>query len=112
MNKTESLQPRSGERRDFLKATALIGGGLLVGGVLGEHQLAFGVHAGGSDTLRIGLIGCGGRGTGAAADALQADPNVRLVAMADIFEDRLQSSLAILQKDEQVGMKVTVTSER
>jgi predicted dehydrogenase len=112
MNKTDSLQPRRGERRDFLKATALIGGGFLAGSVLGGQQLAFGVHASGSDTLRIGLIGCGGRGTGAAADALQADPNVRLVAMADIFEDRLQSSLAILHKDEQVGMKVAVTPER
>ena len=75
-------------------------------------QLAFGAHAGGSDILRIGLVGCGGRGTGAAADALQADPNVQLVAMADLFEDRLKSSLASLQKDEAVGKKVAVTPER
>ena len=63
-------------------------------------------------TLRIGLVGCGGRRTGAAADALQADPNVQLVAMADLFEDRLKSSLAILRKDEAVGKKVAVTPER
>ena len=46
------------------------------------------VHAAGSDLLRVGLVGCGGRGTGAAAQALQADKNVKLVAMADAFEDR------------------------
>ena len=50
-------------------------------------------HAAGSDVLRVGLIGCGGRGTGAAAQALKADPNVKLVAMADAFEDRLEQSL-------------------
>ena len=63
-------------------------------------------------SLRIGLIGCGGRGTGAAAQALSADPNVKLVAMADAFEDRLQKSLAILQKDEKIAGKIDVTPER
>ena len=76
------------------------------------QPLALGAHVGGSDILRIGLVGCGGRGTGAAADALQADPNVRLVAMADLFEDRLKSSLASLQKEEEIGRKVAVTPER
>jgi len=56
------------------------------------------VHAGGSDVLKVGLIGCGGRGTGAAEQALNADPNVKLVAMGDAFSDRLQSSLKILKK--------------
>ena len=51
------------------------------------------VHAAGSDVLRVGLIGCGGRGAGAAQNALGADPNCKLVAMADAFEDRLKSSL-------------------
>ena len=40
--------------------------------------------------LKVGLIGCGGRGTGAAVNAMNADKNVKLVAMADAFEDRLQ----------------------
>jgi predicted dehydrogenase len=48
--------------------------------------------------LKVGLIGCGGRGTGAAEQALNADPNVKLVAMGDAFSDRLQSSLKILKK--------------
>ena len=56
------------------------------------------VHAGGDDVLKIGLIGCGGRGTGAAEQALNADKNVKLVAMGDSFSDRLQSSLKILSK--------------
>jgi predicted dehydrogenase len=56
------------------------------------------VHAAGSDTLKIGLIGCGGRGTGAADNALNADPNLKLVAMADTFADRLESSADRLKK--------------
>ncbi len=112
MNKPDTSQPPSSGRRAFLKASALAGGGILGGSMLGSRLLAFGPHAGGSDLLRIGLVGCGGRGTGAAADALQADPNVRLVAMADLFEDRLKSSLASLRKDEQVGKKVAVPPEK
>ena len=66
-------------RRGFLQSsTATIVGGALAG------SLAIGrsAHAAGSDALKVGLIGCGGRGTGAAAQALGADPNVKLVAMA------------------------------
>jgi len=61
--------------------------GALVGG------LARTVHAAGDDTIRIALIGCGGRGTGAAGQALSTSGPVKLVAMADVFEDRLQGSL-------------------
>jgi predicted dehydrogenase len=56
------------------------------------------VHAGGDDVLKVGLVGCGGRGTGAAEQALNADKSVKLVAMGDAFADRLQSSLKILSK--------------
>lgn len=55
-------------------------------------------HAAGSDVLRIGLVGCGGRGSGAAADALGADPNTRLVAMGDAFADVVHSSREQLRK--------------
>ena len=58
--------------------------------------------------LRVGLIGCGDRGTGAATQALAADSNVQLVAMADAFEDRVQKSLEILQKTEGISAKVAV----
>ncbi len=61
-------------------------------------------------TLRVGLVGCGGRGTGAAADALQADKNVKLVAMADAFADRLKGSLETL-KTQKIAEKIDVPAE-
>jgi predicted dehydrogenase len=69
------------------------------------------VHAAGSDVLRVGLIGCGKRGTGAAVEALGADPNAKLVALADAFEDRLEGSLAYLKQDEKVASRVDVGPE-
>jgi predicted dehydrogenase len=91
-------------RRDFHKATITAAGGALAATLLP----ASGVHAAGDDTLRVGLIGCGGRGTGAAAQALNADKNVKLVAMADAFEDRLRSSLATLKEDGDLAGKIDV----
>ena len=69
------------------------------------------VHAAGSDVLRIGLIGCGGRGTGAAGQALNAESNVKLVAMGDMFPDHLQSSLETLRRDESLAPKIDVKKE-
>jgi predicted dehydrogenase len=69
------------------------------------------VHAGGGDVLRVGLIGCGGRGTGAASQALQADQNVKLVAMGDAFQDRMQSCLSHLKNSSQIAGKVAVSPE-
>ena len=80
-------------RRRFLhSSTAAAVGGTLASQV-GFPAATSG--AGNSETLRIGLIGCGGRGTGAAVQALRADKNVELVAMGDVFEDQLQKSLAL-----------------
>jgi predicted dehydrogenase len=91
-------------RRDFLKTSAtVVGAGLL--GVVPN------VHAAGGDTLRIGLIGCGGRGTGAANQALRADPNLKLVAIGDMFPDRLQESLSTLKRDRAITEKVAVTPD-
>jgi predicted dehydrogenase len=61
-------------------------------------------HAAATDTLRIGMVGCGGRCSGAALDALEADPGTRLVAMCDLFPDRIQDKLNSLktQKPNQV----------
>lgn len=64
-------------------------------------------HAQESGTLRVGLVGCGGRGTGAAAQALKADQNVKLVAMADAFEDRLTSSIKTLQTQD-IASKIEI----
>jgi myo-inositol 2-dehydrogenase / D-chiro-inositol 1-dehydrogenase len=82
------LQASSASRRDFLaQSTALAAGGVALGSF--QHS----VYAAADDTLKIGLVGCGGRGTGAARDALSTDHNVKLVALADVFPDRAQSSL-------------------
>jgi len=80
-------------RRDFVITGAAVSTGALAGG-------AFGAHIAGSDILKVGLVGCGGRGTGAAQQALLADKGARLVAMADVFADRMQSSLRELIKEE------------
>ena len=65
---------------------------------MGTLPLSRSVHAAGSDVIKVGLIGCGGRGSGAAANAMNAGPDVRLVAMSDIFEDRVKSSRDNLKK--------------
>src|SRR6516225_9753164 len=98
MNPNSSAIPPTASRRAFLRAGAAAA--VAAGTVAGEHALAPAVHAAGSDILRVGLIGCGRRGTGAAVQALQGDPGTRLVALADTFADQLQYSLATLQKSE------------
>ncbi len=87
-------------RRKFLKSTAALAGGALAS-KLTTGEIAY---AGGSDIIRVGMIGCGGRNTGAAAQALSADPGARLVAMCDIFMDRVKGKRQILkeQKKDQV----------
>jgi predicted dehydrogenase len=75
-------------RRDFIKTTGRIAAASALAGVALPS-----VHAASSDVIQIALVGCGGRGTGAAANALQTDKGpVKLVAMADVFENRLNSS--------------------
>lgn len=93
-------------RRDFVKVSA----GLAAGAAL-FSQIASKAHAAGGDVLRVGLVGCGGRGTGAASQALNADPNVKLVAMGDAFGDRLESSLKNLKGSKTVGEKVDVKDD-
>jgi predicted dehydrogenase len=66
------------------------------------------VHAAGSDVLRIGLVGCGNRGTGAAAQALRADKNSRLVALGDMFADKLQKSLSHLKGVADIADRIDV----
>jgi predicted dehydrogenase len=87
-------------RREFLKASAAVA--TTIGATAARAQTSPG------DTLRIGLLGCGGRGTGAAAQALAADPSVKLVAMGDVFADRLQSSLGTLKKQAAIATKLEV----
>jgi len=92
-------------RRDFLKRSALAGVAAAAG-----LSVARGAHAGGSDVLRVALVGAGGRGTGAALNILETKANVKLVAVADAFPDRVAAavkSLAARHKD-----RVDVPAER
>jgi myo-inositol 2-dehydrogenase / D-chiro-inositol 1-dehydrogenase len=73
--------------------------------------LARPVHAAGSDGLKLALVGCGGRGAGAANQALSADPGVRLVAMADIFPNRLETSLSALRVQHPQQVEVPDTAK-
>ena len=97
--------PKS-SRRDFFKTSTAITAGVLAGGL----SLGRSAHAAGSDVLKVGLIGCGGRGTGAAGNALNADPHAKLIAMGDAFPDRLEGSLQAIQG--QYGPRVDVPPER
>jgi myo-inositol 2-dehydrogenase/D-chiro-inositol 1-dehydrogenase len=93
---------RSTSRRSFLRSSAALAGAALAG----QLSPARSAHAAGSDTIRAGLIGCGGRGCGAAENAMNAGKDVRLVAMADLFPDRVQGARKRLQqlKPEQVAV--------
>ncbi len=93
-------------RRKFIKSTsaAALGGAMAFN--IGLPKSGFAAN---SDTLKIGLIGCGGRGTGAANQALNADPNVVLTHMADIFADRVDQSMLNLKKMH--GDKVNVEED-
>lgn len=80
--------PNERTRRQFLNEAT----GLTAAALLATQGFAR-VHRNGSDTIQVGLVGCGGRGTGAAADALRVNQGgMRLIAMGDVFEDRLNSS--------------------
>ncbi|HEV56944.1 MAG TPA: Gfo/Idh/MocA family oxidoreductase [Phycisphaerales bacterium] len=85
-------------RRDFVRASAV---------TLATTVAPAGLYAAGAERLRVGLIGCGGRGIGAAADCLNADPAVELIAMGDLFEDRLKGAWGQLKKDFTDRVRVT-----
>jgi len=93
-------------RREFLKTTGRIAAVSAFAGVALPR-----VHAAGSDTIQVALIGCGGRGTGAAANALASKVGpTRLVAMADVFQQRLSNSFDSLKRE--CGPKLDVPEDR
>jgi predicted dehydrogenase len=93
--------PDEVSRRNFLAKSA---------GAAGALTLPNFAFAGGSDVIRVGMIGCGGRGSGAAVDNLTANPSAVIWSMADVFEDRLSSSRNYLKKE--LGQRFRVTDER
>jgi len=104
MNATADLS-----RREFLQSSSAAA----AAGTLATRDLSAQTAPGGnSSLLRIGLIGCGGRGTGAASQALTADSNVKLVAVGDAFRDRIDLSLETLGKQKEIADKIEVPETR
>jgi len=86
-------------RRDFVKSGSALTAAALAGAPM--------VHAGGQDTITVGVIGCGGRGTGAMENCLDSAPNVRIIAMGDMFPDRMRGARKQLADSKREGFKVT-----
>ena len=101
--------PQKNSRREFVKHSTLIAGGILAAPVLANANF----FSGADDAIKIVLVGCGGRGTGAAMQALLTKQNVKLVAMADAFSDRLESCYkTLLTEDPTLKSKIDVPADR
>ena len=96
-------------RREFLTHSAIM---TTMAGLSAELSIARTAQVAGSDELKIALIGCGGRGSGAADDALHCRASIRLVAVADVLEDRVQRSLKALSEVEELQGQIEVPEER
>jgi predicted dehydrogenase len=90
------MNDNNNSRRTFVKQTGVLAGGMLVLPALSRANF----HSGADDVIKVALIGCGGRGTGAAMQSLLTKQNVKLVAMADAFRDRLDDCFKTLNSDD------------
>jgi predicted dehydrogenase len=106
MTNENSTKQEKATRREFLVRSAGMTAGLVTG--LGVRRPARGA----GNELRIGIVGCGGRGTGAVRDALAVRGPIRLVAMGDVFPDRLQRSLTTLSNAEGLAPAIDVPESR
>ncbi len=88
------------------KSVSGIGVGAVTAAVLGGMA-----HAQGADKLRVGLLGCGGRGNGAVRNCLEADPSVEIVALADLFESQVKGTRDGLQKDEKIASRIKISDD-
>ena len=108
MNPNQNNTPESQvTRRDFLRTTSAVVAGASAFGAMSLERSVFAAE---NNTLKLALIGCGGRGTAAAEQALSTEGPVKLAAMADAFDDRLGGSLKSLK--EKHGEKVDVPADR
>ncbi len=101
-NKSNYLENKS--RRSFIKKTSIATGAIVASPLFVEAMSN--VHA--EKKLKVALVGCGGRGAGAAIQALRADENVKLVAMADAFKDRIENSLKSIKENLEGSIKVKI----
>jgi predicted dehydrogenase len=83
-------------RREFVKSSSILAGGILTAPLFAKANY----FSGADDVIKVALIGCGGRGTGAAMQAMLSKQNVKLVAMADAFKDRLDNAYKLLNADD------------
>ncbi len=111
------LKKFASSRREFVRQTSLLAGGLIAAPLLSKANY----FSGADDAIKIVLIGCGGRGTGAAMQALSTKQNIKLVAMADAFQDNVEKCYANLTKENtssssagkpSVKSKIDVPAER
>ncbi len=101
--------PTDASRREFVKSSAVAGGALATA----VHFPHVANAAAAGDKIKIGWVGCGGRGTGAANQALNADSNLVMWSMGDIFQDKIDSGLESLKKEQAKNPeKVSVAPER
>ncbi len=94
-------EPRATDRRTFMQHAATATAGVAAATGLARNATAVdskAVHQSGGDVIRVGLIGCGGRGNGAAINAMNAGPDVRIVAVGDLFEDSIKICRQSLSK--------------
>jgi len=106
MNENSSLEITQGDsRRSFLKKSSTFAAASLAAPYIALSPNTFGQ----SQTLKVGLVGCGGRGTGAAREALKADQNVVLTAVGDVFDKQIDVSLKELERE--VGDKLKVENK-
>lgn len=107
MTNTKKLEKtQRPSRREFLKTSAV----LMAAADLDRRSVATAAYAAGTDIIRIGMVGCGGRGFGAAINALKADPGIRLVAMGDLLMERVQERRSGLS--ERYSERVDVPDDR
>lgn len=104
---TLGTQSASSDRRGFIKTAAGAMGGVMAAGfpaIISAQTV--------SNTLKVGLVGCGGRGTGAASEALHADPNNELTATADVDQEQIDHSLSTLSGVSKIVDRVKVEKSR
>ena len=95
-------------RREFIKTSGTLA---VAGAMVSQAPFILTGKAENAGTLKVGLVGSGGRGIGAAIQALSADPNVELTAIGDVFEFRAKSALEHLKGNANIGSRVKVTPD-
>src|SRR3989442_9498314 len=100
-------QPAQSERRDFLKTASRAAGAAIAAGFPGIISAQTVTNA-----IKVGLVGCGGRGSGAASQALQADDYAELTAVADVDPTQLSNSLQSLKRRAKIAARVKTDSSK